>query len=145
MDIIDGLCEICRQTPKDWDKLVHGCELPHHNSVLELRRSAQKGCTLCAICMSDAICSGYVIDTKVSEMDEGVWETDEEDVREVESLDTQSSSNIESENSNHDVYGLSSDIYTDDSVPGNLCWGIGFENGGVFSLIEFSPVPHSGA
>ncbi|TVY44704.1 hypothetical protein LOCC1_G004620 [Lachnellula occidentalis] len=123
MGIVDGLCEICRHTLRDWDKLIAGSHPPHHNSLLELRRSAKKGCALCALFMSDVICSGHVADT------------------EVESLDMR---DIESENSNHSVRGLYSRVCPSHMwlAPGSMQWTLFMNRGRNFSSIVFSPVLH---
>jgi hypothetical protein len=58
MEIVDGLCEICSHILSKLDLFIDKFDddfwSSHHNSVLELRKSAKNGCSLCALFVSDA-------------------------------------------------------------------------------------------
>lgn len=76
MTIVDGLCEVCRQTLSNWEEVVGRCEdedgyeCAHHLSVFELNRSGNMGCLLCALFISDMICDiGEVPSNKFSDID----------------------------------------------------------------------------
>jgi hypothetical protein len=57
IEIVDGLCGICSHILSNLDLFIEKGDddlwSSHHNSVLELRRSAKNGCSLCALFVSD--------------------------------------------------------------------------------------------
>ena len=140
MKIVDGLCGICSQLLDNLDMFIdkRDEEPPssHHNSILELRKSAKDGCSLCAPFISDTNYQYYSIPVEDVEIDEGDSETDsessgrdrkvsEEGIGEVEIRDIQSgSSNIDSSYANPGATGgISFRIYQDKYTPqGHLSW-----------------------
>jgi len=142
---IARLCEICRQTIRDWDNLIDYSILPHHNSLLELRQSAKKGCDLCALVTGDAVCRGCFDEIDWESKEEG-RKADENDLSEMESLDTQSPSKIQSDDSDHQVCGRESIVSRNELPPGCFEWILGrLRTSESDSVIVFSPVPHPGA
>jgi hypothetical protein len=57
MEIVVGLCGICSNIFRNLDLFIRNASdeswSSHHKSVLELRRSAENGCNLCALFVSD--------------------------------------------------------------------------------------------
>jgi hypothetical protein len=83
IEIVDGLCGICSHILSNLDLFIEkdddGLWSSHHNSVLELRRSAENGCSLCALFVSDGnneYSSIRYIPVKHSEFHEEDSETD---------------------------------------------------------------------
>jgi hypothetical protein len=81
MEIVDGLCGICSHILSNLDLFIEEDDddlCSHHNSVLELKKSAQNGCGLCALFVSCAVNDDSFAPVEDLEIDEGNSETDPE-------------------------------------------------------------------
>ncbi|CZR67321.1 uncharacterized protein PAC_17220 [Phialocephala subalpina] len=100
MHIVDGFCGMCRQILDNWGELDEEdtdsrMEFAHH-SVLGMRKSAERGCTLCTLFLGDAANFGH-FRLGIMEADAEDTEVDVEDMDTGEDVDTIEATPIDEE------------------------------------------------